>query len=95
TSIRDPRNIMGCKIRRKGHGNISKTWPRICCREIDALERQGRVQGLCKRIGGAIREIEPRFCVNAFAVAVESGGSGPACTRMYGANLACPRFLSW
>jgi hypothetical protein len=43
-----------------GQGVNSKTCPHVGCREVAALEQQGRIHGRGERIGGAIGEIEPR-----------------------------------
>jgi hypothetical protein len=63
-------------IRATGQGINSNTCPHVGHREGVALEQQGRVHGRGKRVGGAIREIEPRLGMNAFAVAAKGDGGG-------------------
>jgi hypothetical protein len=54
-----------------GQGVNSETGPHVGYREVITFKQQGRVHGRGERVGGAIREIEPRLGVNAFAIAVE------------------------
>ena len=55
-----------------GQGINSMTCPHVGRCEVAALEQQGRVHSCGERVWGAIREIESRLGMNAFAVAVKS-----------------------